>query len=318
MQPTVSLPLAANAPLPTLSVSVLDNWSLITVNGDDRKSYLQGQVTCDVVALNNDQTTFGAHCDAKGKVWNVFQLFHHQQGYALVQRQSATEVALRELKKYAVFSKVEIETSEQTLLGVFGEQGAQWLNQWFDTSVDVSHSEAGTAVKIADQRWLVAAASETSANALMQDAPELSDDKLWDLLDIQTGRPRCEESLQTQHIPQAFNLQAIGGISFSKGCYTGQEMVARAKYRGMNKRAMFRVSGSFNDQMPEQATLERAVGDNWRSAGDLMAQFAFSDQKACGLIILPNDIEPETQLRLAEQPDQIWAIEPLPYSLEDE
>ena len=88
------LNLSTQDALPELSVSLLDNLGMITMVGDDKKSYLHGQVTCDVVSLEKDQSMLGAHCDAKGKVWSVFRLFHHNDGYAMVQPKSAIEVEL--------------------------------------------------------------------------------------------------------------------------------------------------------------------------------------------------------------------------------
>ena len=93
---------------PELALAHLSSWGAITMVGDDKKSYLSGQVTCDVVSLAEDSSTLGAHCDAKGKVWSVFRLFHHNDGYAMFQPKSAIAVELAEIKKYAVFSKVDI------------------------------------------------------------------------------------------------------------------------------------------------------------------------------------------------------------------
>lgn len=92
------LSLSSNDSLPELVLTHLTSWGMITAQGDDKKSYLQGQVTCDVVQLAEDSATFGAHCDAKGKVWSVFRLFHHRGGYAMLQPSSAIETELAELK----------------------------------------------------------------------------------------------------------------------------------------------------------------------------------------------------------------------------
>jgi len=286
--------------------------------GDDKKSYLHGQVTCDVVSLKPHQATLGAHCDAKGKMWSIFRLFHHLDGYALVQRASGIDTALSEIKKYAVFSKVEITQSEDALLGVMGEQAEAWLSQFVDTSQEVAAFSAGTAVKVAKQRWLLLVNAEHVDALLANSEAEICDDSLWDWADIDAAIPRIDSQDQASNIPQALNLQALDGISFSKGCYTGQETIARAKYRGMNKRALFKVSGPTLAPLSDTTTLERAVGDNWRSAGTLIAQYQYSDQQACGLIVLPKETEADTKLRLSEQPDALWHVEPLPYSLDDE
>jgi folate-binding protein YgfZ len=137
------------------------------------------------------------------------------------------------------------------------------------------------------------------------------------LLDIKAGLPILNAEQQNEHIPQALNLQALDGISFTKGCYTGQETVARAKYRGINKRALFIVQGDASAEVETNAELERAVGDNWRGAGKVLASYRYSDGKALALVVLPNNLEADTQLRLKEQPDSSWTFATLPYSLED-
>ncbi|GLT18190.1 tRNA-modifying protein YgfZ [Vibrio zhanjiangensis] len=311
------LSLSSNDSLPKLLLTHLTSWGMIIAQGDDKKSYLQGQVTCDVVKLTKEESTLGAHCDAKGKTWSIFRLFHHLSGYAMFQPKSAIDKELAELKKYAIFSKVEFQASHDVLLGLVGTHATTTIDNLSSQRSDVREIEGGTAVKIDQQRWLLAV-SEEAANKLCQsiEAQKVSD-QIWTLLDIQAAMPIVSDLVQNEHIPQALNLQALGGISFSKGCYTGQETVARAKYRGINKRALQIVSGECNKPLAN-AELERSVGDNWRSAGTLMASYEFSDNKAIGLIVLPNNLDANTQFRLADQPDTRWEIQPLPYSLDDD
>ncbi|MDW1918660.1 folate-binding Fe/S cluster repair protein, partial [Vibrio sp. Vb0349] len=136
---------------------------------------------------------------------------------------------------------------------------------------------------------------------------------------IESALPFVSATAQNEHIPQALNIQALGGISFTKGCYTGQETVARAKYRGTNKRAMYIVKGATSTTLNDDAIeLERSVGDNWRSVGTLLTHYQFSDNQAMGLIVLPNNLDDDTRLRLTSQPDCEWTIAELPYSLDDE
>lgn len=314
------LSVTANDTLPPLMMSHLNSWGAITMKGDDKKAYLQGQVTCNVVTLEETQSTFGAHCDAKGKVWSVFRLFHHNNGYAMFQPLSAIEAELNELKKYAIFSKVEISQSQDVALGVFGDNAEQYIDALTEDRGDVRSIEGGSAVKISPQRWLLLI-TEPVAQKLINnsDATKVSE-ALWTRFDIEEGIPLITQVDQREHIPQALNLQALNGISFSKGCYTGQETVARAKYRGINKRAMYLVKGNIEQALvsDEPIVLERSVGENWRSVGHLLAHYTFADQTAIGLIVLPNNLEADTQFRLANQPGTRWLIQTLPYSLEDE
>ncbi|MBR9876035.1 MAG: tRNA-modifying protein YgfZ [Vibrionaceae bacterium] len=314
-----ALPLSTQDTLPELSISLLDNLGMITMVGDDKKSYLQGQITCDVVSLEKDQSTLGAHCDAKGKVWSVFRLFHHQDGYGLIQPKSALEVELKEIKKYAVFSKVTIEESNDIILGVAGSKANAFIDNISEESGDVRAINGGTAVKVADSRWLLLLTSDVAQSMIENSDATLTTHELWNRFDIEAALPFVPAAAQNEHIPQALNLQALGGISFTKGCYTGQETVARAKYRGTNKRAMYIVQGATTTNLnDEPVELERSVGENWRSVGALLTHYQFADNQAIGLIALPNNLDDDTRLRLVSQPECEWTIAELPYSLDDE
>lgn len=312
------LQLASNDAIPQLAIAPLNSWGAITMIGDDKKSYLQGQVTCDVVTLEPHLSTFGAHCDAKGKVWSVFRLFHHNGGYAMFQPTSVIDKELAEIKKYAIFSKVEIKQSEEIALGVMGEKATEFIDSLSSQTGDVRPVEGGTAVKIDEQRWLLLVAPDAAEQLVTASQADKVNESLWTLLDINAGLPILTAEQQNEHIPQALNVQAVDGISFTKGCYTGQETVARAKYRGINKRALFIVKGEAQQDIPANAELERAVGENWRSAGKLLASYRFSDNQAIALVVLPNNLEDDTQLRLKDQADSHWSFAPLPYSLQDD
>ncbi|NVD07503.1 tRNA-modifying protein YgfZ [Vibrio sp. JPW-9-11-11] len=311
------LQLSSNDALPPLAIAPLTDWGMITAQGDDSKSYLQGQVTCDVVTLDPNRATFGAHCDAKGKVWSVFHLFHYQQGYAMLQPKALIEKELAELKKYAIFSKVEFEHSQDILLGVMGIEATSLIDTLSQQKGEVRRIEGGTAVKIDDQRWVLALTATAAEQLVLASDAQKVAPALWTLLDIKAGHPRLTAEQQNEHIPQALNVHALNGISFSKGCYTGQETVARAKYRGINKRALFIIEGSADQAIEANAELERAVGENWRSAGKLLASYRFSDNKAVAIAVLPNNLDDDTQLRLKDEPQHLWRFAPLPYSLED-
>lgn len=312
------LQLASTDSLPELAIAPLTAWGAITLVGDDKKSYLQGQVTCDVVTLDEQSSTFGAHCDAKGKVWSVFRLFHHNGGYAMFQPQSVIEKELAELKKYAIFSKVEFSHSDEIALGVMGVKATALIDTLSSETGDVRRINGGSAVKIDDQRWLLLITEASAQQIVTQSNASKVTEELWTLLDIQSATPLLNAEQQNEHIPQAINVQAVGGISFKKGCYTGQETVARAKYRGINKRALFIVQGTANEAIDANAELERAVGENWRSAGKLLTSYRFADNAAIALVVLPNNLDDDVQLRLKDQPNSSWTIAQLPYSLQDD
>ncbi|CZF78784.1 tRNA-modifying protein YgfZ [Grimontia marina] len=313
------LPLSSDSALPALSVIALDNLSLITAVGQDTIPYLQGQLTCDLVSLEKTRSTLAAHCDAKGKVWSAIRLFHHNDGIAYVQPASVAEKQLTEIKKYAVFSKAEFSMSEQVLIGVAGEKADSAVASRFTGGGDVRATQTGTAVRIDNNHWLLAVNAE-EADALIAALGEratLSDSSLWTLLELRSAIPSIEKANISEFIPQSINLQALDAISFKKGCYTGQETVARAKYRGINKRAAYLLEGEAEETPKAGDKFDRSVGENWRTGGTVISGYRFEDGQALALVVLPNNLDDDSQFRLADT-DVLWQKVDLPYSLEDE
>jgi len=315
----------ASARLP-LTLMTLDDWALATITGADSEKYLQGQVTNDVAQLTEHQHLLVAHCDAKGKMWSNLRLFRRNDGFAWIERRSVREAQLTELKKYAVFSKVTIaDDDEHVLLGVAGFQARAALANLFSTLPDQQTQvvqDGDTQILWFEQpaeRFLLVtdvATAERITETLRGEA-QLNNSQQWLALNIEAGLPVIDAANSAQFLPQATNIQALGGISFKKGCYTGQEMVARAKFRGANKRAMWYLAGKAS-RVPEAGEdLEMKLGENWRRTGTVLAAAQLEDGRLLVQVVMNNDMEPDSVFRVRDDSFTL-AIEPLPYSLEEE
>lgn len=315
---------AASSRLPLTLIS-LDEWALVKVQGNDSTSYLQGQLTLDVAEMGETQHRPAAHCDAKGKMWSNIRLFHRTEGYAYVVRRNLREQQLTELKKYAVFAKVTlVADDEAVLLGVAGFQARAALAGVFSTLPDaetpVVQQGDSTLLWFAQpaERFLLVTTPE-QANALKEKLAgeaQFNDSLQWLALDIEAGIPVIESATSAQLIPQATNLQALDAISFKKGCYTGQEMVARAKFRGANKRALWYLAGHAS-RVPEAGEdLELKMGGNWRRTGTILAAVQLDDGRLLVQVVMNNDMEPDSVFRVRDDAGTL-SIEPLPYSLEE-
>lgn len=314
----------ASARLP-LTLMTLDDWALATLVGADSEKYLQGQVTADVSQMTEHQHLLAAHCDPKGKMWSNLRLFRRQDGFALIERRSLRDAQLTELKKYAVFSKVTIAADDElVLLGVAGFQARAALKNLFselpDAEKQVTNDGATSLLWFEHpaERFLLvtdAATAERVTQALRGEA-QLNNSQQWLALNIEAGIPVIDAANSGQFIPQATNLQALGGISFKKGCYTGQEMVARAKFRGANKRALWYLAGQAS-RVPEAGEdLELKMGENWRRTGTVLAAVQLDDGRLLVQAVMNNDMEPDSVFRVREDVNTL-SIEPLPYSLEE-
>lgn len=240
----------------------LDKYALIIVKGPDAFKFLQGQVTCDVQALKINESmdsspqvklsisALGAHCTHKGRMLFSFRACAlNEETVALRVHKSLLSSAIAALKKYSVFSKVDISDASDAfqLFGGIGDH-TQLLPHLQTTQATLtanmaSHDNAGNLAIAVDQNrleyWMTNEHLST-LEILNQQACFIDSDN-WTFCDIQSGLGEVQAETIELFIPQMLNYQVVGnGISFTKGCYTGQEVVARMQYLGKLKRRMHR------------------------------------------------------------------------------
>ncbi|MNT01517.1 tRNA-modifying protein YgfZ [compost metagenome] len=224
-----------------------------------------------------------------------------------------------------MFSKLTIAAdNEAVLLGVAGFQARAALTGIFNSLPDAEHpvvQDGETTLlhfTLPAERFLLVTTAAVAEQlvARLHEQAELNDSQQWLTLDIEAGYPVIDAANSGQLIPQATNLQALEGISFSKGCYTGQEMVARAKFRGANKRALYWLEGKAG-RVPQPAEdLELQLGENWRRTGTVLSAAKLADGTLWVQVVLNNDLEADSKLRVRDDAASELAIKPLPYSLE--
>lgn len=286
------------------------------LTGQDNKTFLQGQLTCDLDNLSSENSLLGAHCDAKGKMLAVLQLVKSGEDMLALQAIDNVESHLPSLKKYAVFSKVEITDAhaEYHFTGLSGDAALVWANSLSDQQLSAQQDTIDTTVGIITSyprcdndtpRLLVISQPsqlESLTQALAATEATTQDSQYWFAADIVSGSPQILPSQQGEHVPQMLNLQMIDGISFKKGCYIGQETVARMHYRGTNKRAMFVLSASSHLECNVGDSLEKQIGENWRNAGTIV-NVAHSNNVTVANAILAVDTDLDSSLRLKEGDD---------------
>jgi len=311
--------------LPSNYLVALTDFSAISLTGEDQSTYLQGQVTCDVNSVTDSSLSIGAHCDAKGKVLSVFRLINRLSSHLLLQPKSSIEKSLTALKKFGVFAKVEIEqSSDLHFYALVGDKASSLLQQHFrqvpDSLTPVIQVGSTTCVYLAGQSehyLLIDEAVPLHDKVALFDLPIFSH-ALWQLVEINEGFPLLEKSSIEQYVPQMLNLQAINGISFTKGCYLGQETVARMQYLGRNKRALYALSAQAEVTVKINAgdIIEQQLGENWRKAGDVLTSYQADDLSLAVQAVLSSDIGQQTKLRLKKTPEVMFSITELPYSIE--
>lgn len=306
--------------LPEVFAINVNSLTAISLSGEEQSKYLQGQVTCDVNSLAQEKLLTGAHCNAKGKVFSAFRLIERNDEYLLIQPTSSIELSLAELKKFGVFAKVEItQANNINYLAIAGSQAnakmAELFSQVPDTLTPVIQQETTTLVYLAGamDRYLIIDNNEGLAQVSTKLNCPVFNDNVWQLLEISEGFPILAEQYVSEYVPQMLNLQAINGISFTKGCYLGQETVARMQYLGKNKRALFSLKG--NDINAKTGDIiEKKLGENWRKAGDVLAAYQAENKETNIQAVLANDIDDSTELRIKDQ-SALLTISSLPYPI---
>ena len=307
-----------DATLPPLMLANLSHLGLIKVVGEQGRSFIHGQVTTDISSLATDQWRWGAHCDPKGKMLASFRTFAIQDALFMLMPKDAIEVDLPQLQKYAVFSKATLSnaSAEWTLLGVAGEQASQFVNKHFgDIQQELTLIENGAILKDAE-RFILVLTPDAAAALVAQSELSVFDASAWQALEISAGYPNIAASHASQYVPQMCNLQAVNGISFNKGCYMGQETIARMKYRGGNKRALYILRGHTSLQITLASGLEIAMEDSFRRGGQII-EFVQRGNQVLLTAVLPNDTANDTQLRFADDEQSHLTIQALPYSLDE-
>ena len=237
----------------------LSHEGVLAVRGADAGKFLQGQLTCNLDYLNEQRASLGARCTQKGRMQSSFRILLQGDGVLMAMATELLEPQLADLKKYAVFSKSKL-TDESAAWVRFGiVQGDSvlaglGLELPADTDSVVRHDDL-IAVRVSPDRaelWVPADQTDAVKGQL---SAVLAPGNLnqWLLGQIRAGIGQVMPATRELFIPQMLNLQAVGGVSFKKGCYTGQEIVARMQYLGKLKRRLYRLSLPAGE-LPEPGT----------------------------------------------------------------
>ncbi|WP_416364199.1 YgfZ/GcvT domain-containing protein [Pseudomonas sp. NFX183] len=237
----------------------LSHEGVLAVRGADAAKFLQGQLTCNLNYLSDTQASLGARCTQKGRMQSSFRILLQGDGVLLAMASELLEPQLADLKKYAVFSKSKL-TDESAAWVRFGlsnaDQALASLGLELPAETDsVTRSDTLIAIRVSPGRselWVPVEHAET-VRAQLATQLQPADLNQWLLGQIRAGIGQVMPQTRELFIPQMLNLQAVGGVSFKKGCYTGQEIVARMQYLGKLKRRLYRLSLDATE-LPEPGT----------------------------------------------------------------
>ena len=244
--PSCSFGKSQFTPMTKALFSPIEGSGLLRFSGPDAQTFLQGQLSCDVAALQPLRATYGSYNTPKGRMLASFVLWRVGADYFMQLPRTLCEPIRKRLSMYILRSKVQA-VDVRDAYALFGLTGSQIDNTLRAAALPVPDARMKMAdhdgvwvLRLDDARCEIIAQSERASGveALLKKEAVPADPAVWDRATILAGIPVITPPTQEEFVPQMANLDLIGGVSFSKGCYPGQEIVARMHYLGKLKQRM--------------------------------------------------------------------------------
>jgi len=332
----------AIGPTPALSpdaaaegfLAPLADLGLMAFSGEDAAHFLHNQLTNDVEHLSQQEARLAAYCSPKGRMLASLLMWRQGDSVLLELPREIQPAVQKRLQMFILRAKVKLADAAdaQVVLGLGGARAGAALAPWFAALPAAPYAKvdaaAGTLIRVADAfgapRYQWIATPELARQAWPQLAQILrpAGTALWRLAEIHAGVPQIVTATQESFVPQMVNFEVIGGVNFKKGCYPGQEIVARSQYLGKLKRRMMLATVSFDANV--NGTAEAAAGMEVFSAAD-------ADQP-CGAIVnaersgahefsllveLKTAALDDGAIHLGSAAGPALRMQPLPYALPD-
>jgi tRNA-modifying protein YgfZ len=214
----------------------LTHLGVLRFTGADALAFLQGQVSNDTQRLTENAPLLAAYSSAQGRVLALIYLLPHSSGVIAILPREILRTTMERMRKFILRAKVHIEDAGDSL-AVAGCVGAMPKSSSGYTEMDgvgvapVGHDK--------NRHWLIAAAEELPSTGDAAEAKRIEEE--WRLADIRAGLPQIYAATSEAFVAQMLNLDLLDGISFTKGCYTGQEIIARTQHLGRIKRRLYRL-----------------------------------------------------------------------------
>lgn len=300
------------------SATTLD-LAVIRVSGPDATAFLQSQLTHDVETLSHDTLRLAGYCNAKGRLFGLFRVLRDADGsFLLITDSSLVDTVIRRLRMFVLRSKVQIDaiSDQYTLIGLAGDAVRRCgVVEERPAAGGIAPCSGGFAIGWPGDAVTLLLSDAAAAQAMSETltaAGGALDMENWQLQLIRAGEPWIVAATTEAFVPQQVNLERIDGVSFKKGCFPGQEVVARMHYLGKPSRRLYRLSGSISNGLPTPGS---ALTD---SDGNTVGQVVIAATSKPGQFelsaVLPvKQVAADVELFIDGEP---LAHLPLPYSLD--
>lgn len=320
-------PITSTTDLALGYVCQLTQQSLIQVQGEDAASFLHNQLSNDVERLKQGEARYAAYCTPKGRMLASIYYWKNDQDIFLQCSATLQPALQKRLQMFVMRAKAKLEdvTEKFAILGLSGVRAQAFLQKYFaqlPTEVNQALiSKTGTLIRRSDAfgqaryQWVISSSVLKELNDALQTELQIVEPQIWRLGDILAGIPEVREQTKEQFVPQMVNFELIGGVNFKKGCYPGQEIVARSQYLGKLKRRM--AIAKIDATEVTMATEVFSENDPSQPCGMIVnAENYFGDGSMCLVEIkLADQIEGKVHLGSSTGP--ILHFQTLPYAYLD-
>ena len=232
----------------------LEHLSVVEIKGDDSAEFLQGQMTQDIYSIEDSKASVTSILNPQGRIISTAFVFKWRESFMLIVSNNVIDKLIAWLSRFILRSKVEITKSEDSIFGLNQEHAKELCSILNREAPDIGFESDVSCLKTIeddDERAFLVSKSE---NFLDGFSISTSSTKDWKMADINAGIPTIYKENIEKFIPQMVNLDLINGISFTKGCYTGQEIVARVQHKGKVKQRMFQITGRSSNKKIDPGT----------------------------------------------------------------
>lgn len=306
-------------------VDLNEQYGVLYISGTEAARFLQGQLTNNIMSVNQYLSQLSAWCSPKGRVLVIFHIIKQNDGYLLLLPTELLPEIQKRLQMFVLMSKVSIEdvSRHYQLIFLKGKKSTDILAQQCDTLPQKNWqlvSQTGFhCIKPAfmEDSFLLITRAE---NAVQLITPWLSQmirfqpGYYWQKVQILAGIPVVYQATSEQFVPQMLNLHILEGISFKKGCYTGQEVVARMHYLGKLKRQMFRIEVPIAHQLCPGDALYSPLSNSAQGAGKIVSVVQ-GEHFSQALAVLENEIIQSRQIFIDKKHQYPATILDLPYQM---
>jgi folate-binding protein YgfZ len=304
-------------------IAPLTHLGLIACSGEDAQSFLHSQLSNDVRQLGAERSEYAAYCSAKGRMLANFLLWRKEPAYYLQLARALLPTVQKRMGMFVLRAKVKLTDASDThaAMGLAGGAAEAVLKELFPALPQQAHQVVhdpanGTLIALPGARFQLVAEVETAKRLWHRLAAVLRPvgPSRWQWLEIQNGLPLIEPATQEQFVPQMANMELIGAVNFQKGCYPGQEIVARTQYLGQLKRRM--VLAHLEAGAPPEAGDELFSSELDGQASGMVVNAQAAPEGGYDLlaVVQRSSIAQGTlHLRAADGP--VLSIQPLPYAL---